>query len=214
MGADDRIARKRIERIKEGFEQQLEALETDKDDLLTLGEIGVDQLIVDEAHEFRKLTFATNMGTLKGVDPSGSQRAWDLYVKARFVETINPGRALIMASGTPITNTMGELFTLQRFFAPDLLRERAIHTFDAWAANFGECRTELELQPSGLYKPVTRFSEFVNVPELIDVFRTFADVVLKDDLRRHLRLPDIAGGKRQLVTAEATPGVPGLSARP
>ena len=205
VDADDRIARKRIERIKEGFEQQLEALETDKDDLLTLGEIGVDQLIVDEAHEFRKLTFATNMGTLKGVDPSGSQRAWDLYVKARFVETINPGRALIMASGTPITNTMGELFTLQRFFAPDLLRERGIHTFDAWAANFGECRTELELQPSGLYKPVTRFSEFVNVPELIDVFRTFADVVLKDDLRRHLRLPDIAGGKRQLVTAESTP---------
>ncbi|MGH7085210.1 MAG: hypothetical protein ACREFN_09500, partial [Acetobacteraceae bacterium] len=99
---------------------------------------------------------------------------------------------------------MGELFTLQRFFAPDLLRERGIHTFDAWAANFGECRTELELQPSGLYKPVTRFSEFVNVPELIDIFRHFADVMPKGALREHLRLPRIAGGGRKIITTEPT----------
>lgn len=201
---EDRMARKRIEKIKEGFEAKLESLATDKDDLVTLGEIGIDQLIVDEAQEFRRLVFATNMGTLKGIDPDGSQRAWDLFVKTRFVETLNPGRALIMASGTPITNTMGELFTLQRFFAPDLLRERSIHSFDAWAANFGECRTELELQPSGLYKPVTRFSEFVNVPELIDIFRHFADVMPKGELRQNLRLPRIAGGKRRIITTEPT----------
>ena len=201
----DRISKKRIERIKEGFEDKLSALKNMKDDLLTIGEVGVDQIIVDEAQEFRKLTFPTNMGTLKGVDPDGSQRAWDLFVKCRFIDTINPGRALIMASGTPITNTMGELFTLQRYFAEDLLRARDIHSFDAWAASFGKSKTELELQPSGLYKPVTRFSEFVNVPELIDIFRHFADVVLKNDLRQRLRLPRIAGGKRQLVTAEATP---------
>ncbi len=201
----DRISMKRIERIKEGFEDKLEGLKNKKDDLLTIGEIGVDQIIVDEAQEFRKLTFPTNMGTLKGVDPDGSQRAWDLFVKSRFIETINPGRALIMASGTPITNTMGELFTLQRYFAEDLLRARDIHSFDAWAASFGEAKTELELQPSGHYKPVTRFSEFVNVPELIDILRHFADVVQKSDLRQHLKLPRIAGGKRQLVTAEATP---------
>jgi N12 class adenine-specific DNA methylase len=201
----DRIAKKRIERIKEGFEDKLAALKNKKDDLLTIGEIGIDQIIVDEAQEFRKLTFPTNMATLKGVDPNGSQRAWDLFVKCRFIETINPGRALVMASGTPITNTMGELFTLQRFFAEDLLRARDIQSFDAWAATFGEVKTELELQPSGLYKPATRFSEFVNVPELIDVFRHFADVIQKSDLRQHLKLPRIAGGKRQLVTAEATP---------
>jgi Helicase conserved C-terminal domain len=97
------------------------------------------------------------------------------------------------------------LFTLQRVFAEDLLRARDIQSFDAWAANFGECRTELELQPSGTYKPITRFSEFVNVPELIDILRHFADVVQKSDLRQYLKLPRIAGGKRQLVTAEATP---------
>ncbi|RUV48768.1 lactate dehydrogenase, partial [Mesorhizobium sp. M5C.F.Ca.IN.020.29.1.1] len=92
--SDDRVSRKRLERLKEGLKERLEALSTRKDDLLTISEIGVDQIIVDEAQEFRKLSFATNMSTLKGVDPNGSQRAWDLYVKSRFVETKNPGRAL------------------------------------------------------------------------------------------------------------------------
>ena len=100
--------------MKEGHKERLEALATRKDDLLTISEIGVDQIIVDEAQEFRKLSFATNMSTLKGVDPNGSQRAWDLYVKSRFVETKNPGRALVLASGTPITNTLGEMFSVQR----------------------------------------------------------------------------------------------------
>ncbi|MCW0002267.1 DEAD/DEAH box helicase family protein [Pararhizobium sp. YC-54] len=102
--SDDRVSRKRLERLKEGLQERLEALSTRKDDLLTIAEIGVDQIIVDEAQEFRKLSFATNMSTLKGVDPNGSQRAWDLYVKSRFIGTKNPGRALLLASGTPITN--------------------------------------------------------------------------------------------------------------
>ena len=90
--------------------------------MLTIAEIGVDQMIVDEAQEFRKLSFATNQTTLKGVDPDGSQRAWDLYVKTRYIDaTRNPGRALIAASGTPITNSLAELFTLQRFIQPDAL---------------------------------------------------------------------------------------------
>ena len=152
--------------------------------------------------EFRKLSFATNQTTLKGVDPDGSQRAWDLFVKARFIDAEkNPGRALIPASGTPITNTLGELFTLQRFMQPDALEERGIQEFDAWAATFGETRTELELQPSGLYKPVTRFSEFVNVPDLIAIYRMVADVVLQSDLSKYLRLPTIKTGKRQIITA-------------
>ena len=172
--------------------------------MLTIAEMGIDQLIVDEAQEFRKLTFATNRTTLKGVDPDGSQRAWDLYVKRAFIATMNPRRALIQASGTPITNTMGELFTLLRFQNEGLLRDRGVHEFDAWAACFGETRTELELQPSGAYKPVERFSQFVNIPELIDMFRTVADVVQKDDLRAYVRLPTIRGGQRQLVTAPAS----------
>ncbi|MBY6240483.1 DEAD/DEAH box helicase family protein [Methylosinus sp. Sm6] len=204
IDGDDRISRKRIERMKEGLEAKLEALQSRKDDLLTIGEMGVDQLIVDEAQEFRKLSFATNMTSLKGVDPDGSQRAWDLFVKSRFVDEKNPGRALLLASGTPITNTLGEMFTLQRFMQPETLEERGIHEFDAWAATFGETRTELELQPSGLYKPVTRFSEFVNVADLMAMYRSVADVVLKSDLRHYLRLPSVKGGKRQIVTAEPT----------
>ena len=205
LDGDDRIARKRIERMKEGMREKLDALSTAKDDMLTIAEIGVDQVVADEAQEFRKLSFATNMGGLKGIAPDGSQRAWDLFVKSRFVATINPGRALVLASGTPITNTLGEMFTLQRFMQPEMLEERGIQEFDAWASNFGDTRTELELQPSGLYKPVTRFSEFVNVADLIAMFRSVADVVLKDELRRYLRLPAIRGGKRRIVTAPASP---------
>ena len=201
----DRLSRKRIERMKEGLEDDLERLKSRKDDMLTIAEIGVDQLIVDEMQEFRKLSFGTNQTTLKGVDPDGSQRAWDLYVKTRYIDaTRNPGRALIAASGTPITNSLAELFTLQRFIQPDALQERGIQEFDAWAANFGETRTELELQPSGLYKPVTRFCEFVNVPDLMAITRMSTDVVLKSDLRQYLRLPTIAGGRRQIIAAPAS----------
>ena len=205
VDGDDRITKKRIERMKEGLEAKLEALGAVKDDMLTISEIGVDQIIVDEAQEFRKLSFPTNMSNLRGVAPDGSQRARDLYVKSRFVALSQPQRALVLASGTPITNTLGEMFTLQRFMQPDVLEERGLHEFDAWASTFGDTRTELELQPSGNYKPITRFAEFVNVPELIAMFRSVADVVLKDDLRQFMRLPDIRGGKRQIVTAPASP---------
>lgn len=201
---DDRLSRKRIERMKEGHKERLEALATRKDDLLTISELGIDQIIVDEAQEFRKLSFATNMSTLRGVDPNGSQRAWDLFVKSRFIETKNRGRALVLASGTPITNTLGEMFSVQRMMDPAALSERGLHEFDAWASTFGDTSTELELQPSGKYKPVTRFSQFVNVPELIAMFRSFADVVLPVDLKTYVKVPEVSGGKRQIVTAEPT----------
>ncbi len=200
--SDDRVSRKRLERLKEGLQERLEALSTRKDDLLTISEIGVDQIIVDEAQEFRKLSFATNMSTLKGVDPNGSQRAWDLYVKSRFVETRNPGRALVLASGTPITNTLGEMFSVQRYLGYAALHERGLHEFDAWASTFGDVSTELELQPSGKYKPVTRFATFVNVPELIAMFRSFADVVMPADLRQYVKVPAISTGQRQILTAK------------
>ena len=202
---DDRVSRKRLERLKEGLKERLEALATRKDDLLTIAEIGVDQIIVDEAQEFRKLSFATNMSTLKGIDPNGSQRAWDLYVKSRFIETKNPGRPLILASGTPITNTLGEMFSIQRLMGRDALLERGLHEFDAWASTFGDTTTELELQPNGKYKPVTRFATFVNVPELIALFRSFADVVMPADLRRYVKIPAISTGKRQILTAKPSP---------
>ncbi|RUV67601.1 MAG: lactate dehydrogenase [Mesorhizobium sp.] len=198
----DRVSRKRLERLKEGLKERLESLATRKDDLLTISEIGIDQIIVDEAQEFRKLSFATNMSTLKGIDPNGSQRAWDLYVKSRFVETKNPGRALILASGTPITNTLGEMFSVQRYLGYAALLERGLHEFDAWASTFGDVTTELELQPNGKYKPVTRFATFVNVPELIAMFRSFADVVMPEDLRDYVKIPALSTGARQIRTSK------------
>ncbi|RDL47804.1 hypothetical protein BLJAPNOD_05527 [Ensifer sp. M14] len=204
VDSEDRVSRKRLERLKEGLQERLEGLATRKDDLLTISEMGVDQIVVDEAQEFRKLSFATNMSTLKGIDPNGSQRAWDLYVKSRYVETKNPGRSLVLASGTPITNTLGEMFSIQRLLGHAALAERGLHEFDAWASCFGDTTTELEIQPSGKYKPVSRFASFVNVPELIAMFRSFADVVMPDDLRQYVKVPNISTGRRQIMTAKPT----------
>ncbi|KIQ05535.1 lactate dehydrogenase [Agrobacterium tumefaciens] len=204
VDGEDRVSRKRLERLKEGLQERLEGLATRKDDLLTISEIGVDQIVVDEAQEFRKLSFATNMSTLKGIDPNGSQRAWDLYVKSRYIETKNPGRALVLASGTPITNTLGEMFSIHRLLGHAALAERGLHEFDAWASTFGDTTTALEIQPSGKYKPVSRFASFVNVPELIAMFRSFADVVLPEDLRQYVKVPAISTGRRQILTAAPT----------
>lgn len=166
-------------------------------------------VLVSNCQQYRKLGFATNQATLKGVDPHGSARAWDLFVKGRWVETVNPGRALVLASGTPVTNTLGELYTAQRFLDPAALRARGVHGFDAWAAAFADATTSLELQPTGQYKPVTRLSSFRNVPELVAMFRSFADVLTREGLARQLppdaSLPRVlGGGPRRLVTAAPT----------
>jgi hypothetical protein len=193
--SEDRVSRKRLERLKEGLKERLEALATRKDDLLTISEIGVDQIIVDEAQEFRKLSFATNMSTLKGIDPNGSQRAWDLYVKSRFIETKNPGRALVLASGTPITNTLGEMFSVQRLLATRAARARTARVRRLGVDLRRHDHRARAPAINGKYKPVSRFASFVNVPELIAMFRSFADVVMPEDLREYVKVPAISTGR-------------------
>lgn len=199
---------KQIERQIEAMEQKLEAAMSSegKDKNVRFDELGVDFLMVDEAHEYRKLDFTTTRD-VKGISPAGSAKAFDLYMKSQYLERKTPGRSLVMASGTPITNTVAELFTVQKFMAGDVLRARGLEDFDSWAAMFGRERVVLEPNAAGKYEPVTRFTKFVNVPELTQMFRDFADVVTSDELAKLLgdKRPKVKGGSRKITTTPKTP---------
>ncbi|MEM8791020.1 MAG: LPD38 domain-containing protein [Pseudomonadota bacterium] len=202
----DRVTVSRLENMKEKVEQRLESRKKrGQDQVFTFEEMGVDMLFIDEAHLFRKLDFVTQMGNVKGVSPEGSQMAWDLYVKTRYLEKINPGRGLVLASGTPITNTMAELFTVSRYIQSAELDAKGVETFDAWAQTFGQTATALEQTPSGGYKEVTRFAEFINTAELSLMVRQKMDVVTSKDLEQYVTRPRLAGGKRQLQVVEPSP---------
>ena len=184
VGSDERITRKQIERRIEQLENKLKALlDGEKDQLLNFEELGVDRLYVDEGHEFRKLDFPTNRGNIKGIDPSGSQKSMDLYMKVEYLRGKNPNRAVVMASGTPVTNTMGELFTIQRFFNPSQLDEDGDSSFDAWSGHYGEVVDGVEQNAAGGYETVSRFAKFVNLPELMSRVRYFMDVLTSSQLR-------------------------------
>ena len=203
----DRVTVKQIERRIEQLENRLKALtESAKDRVLTFEELGVDRLYVDEGHEFRKLDFPTNRSNIKGIDPSGSQRAMDLMMKAQYLREKNPGRALVMASGTPVTNTMGELFTVQRFFQPEQLEEDGDSTFDAWANHYGEVVDGLEQNAAGGYETVSRFARFVNVPELMSRVRSFMDILTSSQLGDLVQRPDVETGGRQVVVTPVPDG--------
>ncbi|SKB32251.1 LPD3 domain-containing protein [Sphingopyxis flava] len=201
----ERITRRNIEQRIEQFEQRLRGLtERRRDQVFTFEEMGVDFLFVDEAHLFRKLDFATGMGNVKGVDPNGSQAAYDLFSKVKYLNKRRPSRAVVLASGTPITNTMAELFSVSRYLQNDELEARNLAQFDAWAGSFGTVSTDLEQDPAGGYKSVTRFSKFVNVPELSVMVRQVMDVVTGADLEQYVTRPQLKGGQRQLINVEQT----------
>ncbi|WBF05226.1 soluble lytic transglycosylase/helicase/methylase [Burkholderia phage CSP3] len=197
----DRITRKQIERRIEQLERRLEAKQGNekKDKVLSFEELGVDRLFVDEFHEFRKLDFATQQGNIKGIDPAGSQRAMDLFMKVQYLREKKPGRALVAASGTPVTNTMGELYTAQRFFQPEQLAEDGLETFDAWANQYGDIVAGFEQNAAGGYEVVSRFAKFQNVPELMRRVRSFMDILTSQQLAQYVDRPAIEGGGRQIM---------------
>ena len=178
-----------------------------KDDGLTFDELGVDALYVDEAHEFKNLAFTTSMTRVAGLgNPAGSQKAADLYMKTQSVLERTGGRNVVFATGTPLSNTMAEMYTLQRYLDGKALKAMGLAHFDAWARVFGEVVTDWELSPSGQYKLNSRFAKFVNVPELMQRYRAFADVVTNDDIKAQLAaigktlpLPKVKGGKPQNI---------------
>lgn len=192
---------KTLEKRLASFEDKLKELIAGdkKDDGLVFDELGVDQLFVDEAHYFKNLATPTKMDRVAGIQTEGSERAFDLLMKARYLERRTPGRGLVFATGTPISNTMVEMYTLKRYLAPALLEERGIAHFDAWAASFGEVVHTMEISPDGSsLRSNARFAKFVNLPELQQMFRSFADVQTADMLK--LPVPALKGGKATVVS--------------
>lgn len=190
-------------RLLARMEQRLAAHR--KDDLLTFEELGIDYLLVDEAHEFKNLYFFSRMPRIAGLPNSDAQKSWDIWLKTQYVTDLHGGRGgVVFATGTPISNTMAELFTMQRYLQLDALREQDIFAFDMWAALFGEAVTALEVAPDGSgFRMNTRFARFVNIPELMQLFRQVADVQTADML--DLPVPQLVGGKPQVVSQPATP---------
>ena len=191
---------KTIEKQKAGREAKLKELlaEEKKDDGLVFDELGVDHLFIDEAHSFKNLETPTKMDRVAGIQTNGSERAFDLYMKARYLDERHAGHGVTFATGTPISNTMVELFTMQRFLDPAGLRSRGIEHFDAWAATFGEVVDAMEISPDGAsLRPRSRFAKFVNLPELQQMFRAFADVQTAEMLE--LPRPRLRGGKAAIV---------------
>jgi N12 class adenine-specific DNA methylase len=191
---------KTLEKQKANREERLKSLlaEDKKDDGLVFDELGVDQVFIDEAHYFKNLETPTKMDRVAGIQTGGSERAFDLYMKARYLDEKHHGHGVVFMTGTPISNTMVEMYTMQRFLDPEGLRSRGIEHFDAWAATFGEVVDLMEISPDGAsLRPRSRFAKFVNLPELVQMFRAFADVQTADML--DLPRPALEGGKPQTI---------------
>ncbi len=199
-GRGSRNIIKTIEKQKTAREERLKDLlaQEKKDDGLVFDELGGDHVFIDEAHYFKNLETPTKMERVAGIQTGGSERAFDLYMKARYLDEKHKGHGVTFATGTPISNSMVEMYTMQRFLDPEGLKSRGIEHFDAWAANFGEVVETMEISPDGqTLKPRSRFARFVNLPELQQMFRAFADVQTADML--DLPRPKLEGGKAHIV---------------
>ncbi len=179
-----------------------------KDDTVTFDQLGVDSLFVDEADEFKNLAIETRMSRISGLgNLAGSEKAMDLFLKCRYLQEKNDGRGIYFLTGTPISNSIAELYTMQRYLQYDTLKEMNVLTFDAWASTFGEIVTGWELDATGVnYRLNSRFAKFTNVPELVGLYRSFADVVTQQDLADQAMrdgsgriVPKIATGRPQNV---------------
>ena len=191
---------KTIEKGKAKREEKLKALLAvdKKDDGLVFDELGVDYVFFDEAAAVKNLETPSKMERVAGIPAGGSERAFDMYMKARYLDGQHPGCGVTFANGTPVSNSMVELYTMQRFLDPAGLKACGIEHFDAWAAAFGEVVDAMEISPDGAtLKPRSRFAKFVNLPELVQMFRSFADVQTADML--NLPRPALTGGKAETV---------------
>ena len=182
----ERYTVKQLERTRKSLEAKLERLndQSRKDDLVTFEELGVDRVFVDESHYFKNLFLATKMRNVGGIAQTEAQKSSDLFMKCRYLDEITGGRGVIFANGTPISNSMVELYTIQRYLQYDTLQEMGLIHFDDWASDFGETITAIELSPEGSgYRAKTRFAKFFNLPELMATFKQVADIQTADMLK-------------------------------
>ena len=187
----ERFTIKRMEATRKSLEARLEKLKADekKDDVVTFEELGVDRLFVDEAHAFKNGFLATKMRNVAGIATSESQKSTDMFLKCRYMDELTGGRGVIFATGTPVSNSMTELYTMQRYLQYGTLEKMGLIHFDAWASTFGETVTAIELAPEGTgYRARTRFAKFFNLPELMAMFKEVADIKTADQL--HLPVPN------------------------
>ncbi|MDE7242853.1 MAG: hypothetical protein K2O18_02600, partial [Oscillospiraceae bacterium] len=188
----ERFTVKQLERAKKGLETRLEKLQANhrKDDVVTFEQLGVDMMFVDESDNYKNLFLYTKMRNVAGLSTTDAQKSSDMFAKCRYLDEITHGRGIIFATGTPISNSMTEMFSIQRYLQYDRLQEMGMTHFDSWASRFGETVTALELAPEGTgYRARTRFAKFFNLPELMNIFKEVADIKTADQL--HLPTPKV-----------------------
>ena len=194
---------KQMESQKKKLQEQMSALadESRKDDLITFEELGIDSIMVDEAHAFKNLAIFSKMNNVSGISSSGAKKATDMQLKCQYISEINGNRGIVFATGTPISNTMCEMYVMQLYLQKPALEQMGIYHFDSWAANFGEVTTALELTVEGSgFRFKSRFNKFTNLPELMNIYREVADVQTADML--DLDVPALRGGKAIIVESE------------
>ncbi len=194
---------KQMESQRKKLQEQIASLadESRKDDLITFEELGIDSIMVDEAHAFKNLAIFSKMNNVSGISSSGAKKATDMQLKCQYISEINGNRGIVFATGTPISNTMCEMYVMQLYLQKPTLEQMGIYHFDSWAANFGEVTTALELTVEGSgFRFKSRFNKFTNLPELMNIYREVADVQTADML--DLDVPALRGGKAIIVESE------------
>ena len=189
--AGENFSIKQMEKTRKTLEIKLEKLRSDerKDDVITFEQLGVDRLFVDESHFYKNLFLTTKMRNVAGLSTSEAQKSSDMFGKCRYLDEITGGRGVVFATGTPVSNSMTELYTVMRYLQYSTLQQKKLTHFDCWASTFGETTTAIELAPEGTgYRARTRFAKFFNLPELMSMFKEVADIKTSDQL--HLPVPD------------------------
>ena len=189
--AGENFSIKQMEKTRKTLETKLEKLRSDerKDDVITFEQLGVDRLFVDESHAFKNLFLTTKMRNIAGLSTSEAQKSSDMFGKCRYLDEITGGRGVVFATGTPVSNSMTELYTVMRYLQYSTLQQKKLTHFDCWASTFGETTTAIELAPEGTgYRARTRFAKFFNLPELMSMFKEVADIKTSDQL--HLPVPE------------------------